>query len=207
MALSRYVPISFEDERDLWRPNLSLEPSWVSPQYNRWSLDRSPRFQPVHQPVHTDIVPFSNQRLASSRDFDQELRQLSSSMNRMYQDMLTLVPSKALPTDIHMNDELRMDNPYVTDRNGKKKFQLQFDVRQFRPEEINLTTSDNILMVHARHEEKSEGKSAFREYKRQYTIPPEVSPGSLTSKLSHSGILSIEAPVHMGDTMIPIKHQ
>ncbi|XP_064616439.1 alpha-crystallin B chain-like [Liolophura sinensis] len=206
MALSRYVPISFEDERDLWRPNLSLEPSWISPQYNRWSLDRSPRFQPHHQ-HHTDLVPFSNQRLAPIRDFDQELRQLSNNMSRMYQDMLTLVPSKALPTDIHMNEELRMDNPIVTDMNGKKKFQLQFDVRQFRPEEISLTTSDNILTVHACHEEKSEGKSAFREYKRQYTIPPVVSAQALTSKLSHNGILSIEAPVHMSDTMIPIKHQ
>jgi len=38
---------------------------------------------------------------------------------------------------------------------GGKMFRLSFDVSQFRPEEINITTHDQRLIVHAKHEGKS----------------------------------------------------
>jgi len=40
---------------------------------------------------------------------------------------------------------------------GGKMFRLSFDVSQFRPEEISITTHDQRLVVHAKHE----GKSTF----------------------------------------------
>jgi len=36
-----------------------------------------------------------------------------------------------------------------------KVFRLSFDVSQFRPEEISITTHDQRLVVHAKHEGKS----------------------------------------------------
>jgi len=39
---------------------------------------------------------------------------------------------------------------------GGKVFRLSFDVSQFRPEEINITTHDQRLIVHAKHQGKSE---------------------------------------------------
>lgn len=38
---------------------------------------------------------------------------------------------------------------------GGKVFRLSFDVSQFRPEEINITTHDQRLIVHAKHQGKS----------------------------------------------------
>jgi len=38
---------------------------------------------------------------------------------------------------------------------GGKMFRLSFDVSQFRPEEISITTHDQRLIVHAKHEGKS----------------------------------------------------
>jgi len=38
---------------------------------------------------------------------------------------------------------------------GGKVFRLSFDVSQFRPEEISITTHDQRLIVHAKHEGKS----------------------------------------------------
>ena len=35
-------------------------------------------------------------------------------------------------------EKLQIENPYVTDKDGKQKLQLAFDVRQFKPEEIQV---------------------------------------------------------------------
>ena len=32
----------------------------------------------------------------------------------------------------------RMENPFVTDKDGNRKLQLQYDVHQFKPEEIQV---------------------------------------------------------------------
>jgi len=44
---------------------------------------------------------------------------------------------------------------YDSSPGGAKMFRLSFDVSQFRPEEINITTHDQRLIVHAKHEGKS----------------------------------------------------
>ncbi|XP_064597578.1 protein lethal(2)essential for life-like [Liolophura sinensis] len=114
----------------------------------------------------------------------------------------------AQPRDIGWNEAFRLDNPIVTDKDGNKKFHLEFDLRQFKPEEINLSTANNVLTVEAKHEEKSDGRLSYREYRRQYTIPEGVNVETLKSKLGHNGVLSIEAPVQKKqDVAIPIKHK
>jgi len=44
---------------------------------------------------------------------------------------------------------------YDSSQGGAKTFRLSFDVSQFRPEEISITTNDQRLVVHAKHEGKS----------------------------------------------------
>ncbi|XP_064597242.1 heat shock protein 27-like [Liolophura sinensis] len=127
-----------------------------------------------------------------------QVRRANSPHNRMAQTQ---------PLDIGLNEAFRMDNPIVTDKDGNKKFHLEFDLRQFKPEEINLSTANNVLTVEAKHEEKSDGRLSYREYRRQYTIPEGVNVESLKSKLNQNGVLSIEAPVQKKqDVAIPIKH-
>ncbi|XP_064596974.1 heat shock protein Hsp-12.2-like [Liolophura sinensis] len=157
MALSRYVPIGFDD--DLW-PTLATD-----------------------------------------------LERMNQQMRRMNNQYSSLVPNQQ-PMDIGWNEAFRMDNPIVTDKDGNKKFHLEFDLRQFKPEEINLSTANNVLTVEAKHEEKSDGRLSYREYRRQYTIPEGVNVETLKSKLAHNGVLSIEAPVQKKQDMaIPIKHK
>ncbi|KAK3087321.1 hypothetical protein FSP39_004660 [Pinctada imbricata] len=89
-----------------------------------------------------------------------------------------------------------MENPIRHEFDGSRKFNLQFDVQQFRPEEISVKTSGNQLTVHARHEEAdSSGKKSYREYYRQYVLPKDVNPEFLNSKLTRNGTLQIEAPL------------
>ncbi|CAN8004504.1 unnamed protein product [Ixodes hexagonus] len=76
-----------------------------------------------------------------------------------------------------------------------KNFALTMDVRGFMPEEINVKTVGNTVEVHARHEEKTDGREfVLREFRRKYTLPDDVDPESVTSKISERGLLAVEAP-------------
>jgi len=99
-----------------------------------------------------------------------------------------------LPSHNLMN-ELKLENPYTTDAQGNKQLSLQFDVRKFQPEDIKVETEGNHLRVHAKHEEKSEGKHSSMTFQRTYTLPMDIEGESMTSVLSPEGVLTIEAPV------------
>lgn len=61
--------------------------------------------------------------------------------------------------------------------------------------------------VHAKHEEKSESKSVYREYNREFLLPKGTNPESIKSSLSKDGVLTVEAPLPaLGapEKMIPI---
>nr|KAG5692740.1 hypothetical protein BaRGS_033851 [Batillaria attramentaria] len=92
-------------------------------------------------------------------------------------------------------ENFHLDNPVVKDRDGRHQFRLEFDLRQFKPEEIAVSTEGHQLTVQARHEETTHGKKARREYFRQCTIPENVDPLTLVSRHTHSGILSVYAPL------------
>lgn len=67
-----------------------------------------------------------------------------------------------------------------------------------------------FFQVHAKHEEKSDTKSVFRQYNREFLLPKGVNPESIRSSLSKDGVLTVEAPLPAltsGETMIPITHK
>lgn len=56
--------------------------------------------------------------------------------------------------------------------NDDKEFRVGLDVKQFKPEEINIKTKDNRLIIHAKHEERpDEHGFIMREFTRQYVLP------------------------------------
>uniref|UniRef100_A0A5S6Q039 SHSP domain-containing protein n=1 Tax=Trichuris muris TaxID=70415 RepID=A0A5S6Q039_TRIMR len=94
--------------------------------------------------------------------------------------------------------------------NDDKKFQISLDVKHFKPEELELTTRDNQLVVHGKHEEqKDEHGFVKREFTRAYWLPQGINPESFKSNLSSEGVLTIEAPklapVEPGEYKIPIE--
>lgn len=66
------------------------------------------------------------------------------------------------------------------------------------------------IQVHAKHEEKSDTKSVYREYNREFLLPKGVNPESIRSSLSKDGVLTVDAPLPnaltSGETLIPIAH-
>jgi len=89
-----------------------------------------------------------------------------------------------------------LSSPLIQDDGADgKSLKLRFDVSQYAPEEIVLKTVDNKLLVHAKHEEKTETKSVYREYNREFLLPTGVNPELIRSSLSKDGVLTVEAPL------------
>lgn len=100
-----------------------------------------------------------------------------------------------------------LHSPLIQEDGEEKKLKLRFDVAQYTPEEIVVKTVDNKLLVHAKHEEKSETKSVYREYNREFLLPKGTNPELIRSSLSKDGVLTIEAPLPAlaaGEKLIPI---
>ncbi|XP_011867213.1 PREDICTED: heat shock protein beta-1 isoform X2 [Vollenhovia emeryi] len=103
-----------------------------------------------------------------------------------------------------------LNSPLIQDEGDSKMLKLRFDVSQYTPEEIVVKTVDNKLLVHAKHEEKTESKSVYREYNREFLLPKGTNPESIKSSLSKDGVLTVEAPlpaIGSGEKLIPIAHQ
>lgn len=66
------------------------------------------------------------------------------------------------------------------------------------------------FQVHAKHEEKSDTKSVYREYNREFLLPKGVNPEQIRSSLSKDGVLTVDAPLPPaltgGEKLIPIAH-
>jgi len=115
----------------------------------------------------------------------------------------------ARPTEVNtwLDD---LNSPLIQEDGNNKCLKLRFDVSQYAPEEIVVKTVDNKLLVHAKHEEKTESKSVYREYNREFLLPKGTNPEQIKSSLSKDGVLTIDAPLPAlgaGETMIPIMHK
>ncbi|XP_049300372.1 heat shock protein beta-1 isoform X1 [Anopheles funestus] len=102
-------------------------------------------------------------------------------------------------------------SPLIQDDGDGKVLKLRFDVSQYAPEEIVVKTVDNKLLVHAEHVEKSDTKSVYREYNREFMLPKGCLPENIKSSLSKDGVLTVDAPIQPeallgGETMVPIAH-
>lgn len=77
------------------------------------------------------------------------------------------------------------------------KFQANFDVQHFKPEEICVKVSEDkrTVTIEAEHEEKQdEHGQIYRHFVRKYTLPKDCDVNHVESKLSSDGVLSITAP-------------
>ncbi|XP_028132578.1 alpha-crystallin A chain-like [Diabrotica virgifera virgifera] len=92
----------------------------------------------------------------------------------------------------------------------KNKFQANFDVQHFKPEEITVKVNDDkSITIEAKHEEKPDEHGAiFRHFIRKYVLPDNCDVDRVESRLSSDGVLTIIAPIinenAVGHRTIPI---
>nr|KAG5703315.1 hypothetical protein BaRGS_025557 [Batillaria attramentaria] len=96
--------------------------------------------------------------------------------------------------------------------NSDSEFRISLDVQHFKPEEINIKTKDNRIIINAKHEElPDEHGFIMREFTRQYVLPKDVDPNTVTSALSRDGVLTVKAPKKAleapKERPIPITHE
>jgi HSP20 family molecular chaperone IbpA len=130
--------------------------------------------------------------------FDAEMRRMEDEMGNFRSQLLKKQDAffnKPSGTNSAGSVLEGLNSPLIQDDGDGKSLKLRFDVSQYAPEEIVLKTVDNKLLVHAKHEEKSETKSVYREYNREFLLPSGVNPELIRSSLSKDGVLTVEAPL------------
>lgn len=76
-----------------------------------------------------------------------------------------------------------------------KKFQANFDVKHYKPEEISIKLSDRTLTVEGKHEETHEEKGQiYKHFVNKFVIPKTCDITKIESRLSSDGVLTITAP-------------
>ncbi|GAV02981.1 HSP20-7 [Ramazzottius varieornatus] len=127
---------------------------------------------------------------------------LSQSNNNQ---QLALTNSQQSQFDAQNNQELQqwlggLDSSLISNRmdttgQDGKCIRLRFDVSQYRADEITVKTVDNVLRISAKHEEKTENRSSYREFNKEFSLPIGTDPSLIKSTLSKDGILTVEAPL------------
>ncbi|GCB67266.1 heat shock protein beta-1 [Scyliorhinus torazame] len=80
----------------------------------------------------------------------------------------------------------------VTSDNWK----VNLDVNHFAPEEITVKTKDGYVEITGKHEERQDEHGFIsRCFTRKYLLPPDTDPAIVSSTLSPSGVLTVEAPM------------
>ncbi|XP_037933529.1 heat shock protein 27-like [Teleopsis dalmanni] len=92
---------------------------------------------------------------------------------------------------------MRWQNYYAGERVyvDEKRFQVDIDVRQFKPHEIVVKTTDDYVIVQGNHEKRNDGNGLVeRHFVRKYLLPRGFNANEVISDLSSDGILTIKVP-------------
>ncbi|CAF3322663.1 unnamed protein product [Rotaria socialis] len=81
------------------------------------------------------------------------------------------------------------------DNDGKKKYKIQFEIGEFRPEELNVKVEGRTLIVKGDRQLKAGNATESKQFNRELTLPEFIDVKTLQSYLSDDGMLTMEAPV------------
>jgi len=152
-----------------------------------WSVPRNPAIW------GRDIDPFFGLSDILG-DYDRQMRNLTREFSRLENQFLG--GQEEFPLGLTSMVDRNEIVPRIVDDQGKKVAQYNFDIKGFRPDDVNIkTTQDGRLVVSAKHEEQDENHVAIREFKRIVTLPEGVMLEDMKSRLRTDGVLTISAPL------------
>nr|UQK61695.1 small heat shock protein [Carpetania matritensis] len=143
------------------------------------------------------------------QQMNMEFKQMEEEIEKMRKQMLHLLPMD--PVDV-MVQECKPSVPVVEEK-GETKLKLEFNVKEFRPEDLEVKLlGNNILQVTAHREDRTDSGMSKMRYLRKYTLPEGIDKEHIKPTLTKDGVLTIEAPapaLKPKERMIPIeyKHQ
>ncbi|TGZ58612.1 hypothetical protein CRM22_009547 [Opisthorchis felineus] len=106
-----------------------------------------------------------------------------------------LLPQGSVPGGV-MNF---LKDAYELDEDGQVHFKVRFDAKDFAPEDIDVTTVDNRLTVHAKKVSKTGGNETAKEFSRTVDLPQSIDHEHFQCNLTEDGVLILDAPVKAPD--------
>ncbi|XP_017851593.1 heat shock protein beta-1 isoform X1 [Drosophila busckii] len=165
------------------------------------------RFDSEMRKMEEEMAKFRHELMNREANFFESTSSTKKTTTTTSSTTNSALPSRVAKPQNYVSD---ISSPLIQDEGDNKVLKLRFDVSQYAPEEIVVKTVDQKLLVHAKHEEKSDTKSVYREYNREFLLPKGVNPESIRSSLSKDGVLTVDAPLPAltaGETLIPIAHK
>jgi HSP20 family molecular chaperone IbpA len=156
------------------------------------------RDHPVYQsPVRYFAMTPWDELEHSLHGLNRRMREMDSVYNDVFSQFLALNPSGGSGDlgRLSQGIESLIDDAVVTEKDGSRKFRLQYDVRNFRPDDLKVKTVDNRLEVTAKCEEGDDNHRMYREYHRSCALPEGLQVENLKSVYTPDGVLAIEAPL------------
>lgn len=147
-------------------------------------------------------------QLQQQRDREQQQQQQQQSSSTSTTTTTTTTKQGGSSNSKSWGDGIQ--SPFIQDTEEGRVLKLRFDVTQYEPDEIVVKTVDNRLTVHAKHEEKSENRTVYREYNREFHLPDGTDVEQIKSSLSKDGVLTVDCPLpspqlHGASRRIPIE--
>ncbi len=122
-------------------------------------------------------------------------KQISQMAPSSYMSPIRSLVHSSSPFESAVPQEYR-SGPVLTEQDGQKIMKIIVDIgSEFKAEDISVKTIDRKLVVSARHEEKSAGRSSIREFNREFELPGDVDPSLVTASMTDDGKLQVEAPI------------
>lgn len=89
------------------------------------------------------------------------------------------------------------------------KFKITLDTSNYQPEEITVKVVNDKIAISAKHEAKEKDVYEFYEMYRSFDLPENVDANAISSHLSASGQLTVEAPLkalpEVSERTIPVE--
>lgn len=77
---------------------------------------------------------------------------------------------------------------------GKDGFEVNLNVKNFKPEEVIVQTVDDCIIVEAKCERKNDHELVSSQYRQRFELPEGCRSDNVTSTMSSDGILTIKCP-------------
>jgi len=87
------------------------------------------------------------------------------------------------------------DSELIRVKQDNSSIEVSLDTSGYRPDELRVSVTNNIISIEGRHEEKSEdgNKMVSRQFNRKYSLPAGVRAEEVSSNLSSDGVLVVAA--------------
>ena len=159
----------------------------------------------------------SNLMRGLEQEFDYLRNQINKRFNNLENDFWEDDTFVTSPNPLRLLSPLQttllpmLPDVVSVDKDGNRTFNLSINVKEFKPEEVNVKTVGKNVVVSAKTERKDDKNYYLREFSQSYSLPEDLKVEDLQSKVTDQGMLVISAPLpklpEAKEKPIQIKHE